>query len=851
MDQTVMYQSYAVADPDFYEPLHRWDDRAERYRPADADPPEGWRRSEQEIWVSWSPDGVKLPAQGWKVHVSATPQDSAHVLGVVLEHCVNRTIAVKFLRSVKMLWFLNSKYAHRGSSGKFCTLYPADEDECERLLRELGPLLADFGGPYVLSDLRWRSGPLYTRYGAFGRLSSVDDSGERVPALRTPEGNLVPDRREPVFRAPSWLPVPEFLRQDRESEKLPYRVERALHFSNGGGVYLAADRSGRQVVLKEARPWAGLDHNGEDAVARLKREHDVLRELTGARGVPAVFELFTCWEHHFLAEEYVTGTPLAQAISGRHPFTVPDATPAEVAGYTDWVLDVRERVGQVLDGLHRRGIAFNDLHPRNIILRPDGTVTFVDFELAAPVDRPRHSGLGVPGFALPSGRTGIEADRHALACLTLWMFLPMSTSLLARDPRKVTFFARFLTDRFAVPATVADDLVREVESVRPAAPERPAPLRDDVLEEGYRDWPSLRKGIADAIIAAADPRRPDRLFPGDVQQARYGGFTLAHGAAGVLYALWKTGAQVVPEHVRWLTEAARTARDPLPGLYNGLHGAACVLELLGHRADALTILDRAIHSGVPVRTKGLFGGLSGIGLSLLHFAEVTEDPVVRTEADAIAERLGRYLRAGKPEPDQPAAAGLLHGLSGAALFLLRHHALTGEAETLELASLALRRELEHCAPGKGGTLEVRRNGKALPYLGTGTAGVGLVLREFLRFRADERFRDAGTRIRDTCRRESGIFPGLFSGHAGLLAYLAGDALPDDRAIRFHLKRMSWTAERRGRGIGFAGDQLMRLSTDLATGSAGVLLALHTVFREPTGFLPLFPAPAEEPVAAGA
>ncbi|MFD2122422.1 hypothetical protein ACFSNO_27530 [Streptomyces cirratus] len=61
-----------------------------------------------------------------------------------------------------------------------------------------------------------------------------------------------------------------------------FRATRALHFSNGGGVYVATDtRTGGSVLLKEARPLAGLDEDGADAVARLEREHWALEQLSG------------------------------------------------------------------------------------------------------------------------------------------------------------------------------------------------------------------------------------------------------------------------------------------------------------------------------------------------------------------------------------------------------------------------------------------------------------------------------------------------------------------------------------------------------------------------------------------
>ena len=71
------------------------------------------------------------------------------------------------------------------------------------------------------------------------------------------------------------------------------------------------------MILKEARPYAGLAADGSDAVARLRREHDFLRRLSGLGIAPEVRGYFEIGEHHFLAEEFIEGhrsipvTPIA------------------------------------------------------------------------------------------------------------------------------------------------------------------------------------------------------------------------------------------------------------------------------------------------------------------------------------------------------------------------------------------------------------------------------------------------------------------------------------------------------------------------------------------------------------
>ncbi|MGH1552367.1 hypothetical protein ACRAWF_10130 [Streptomyces sp. L7] len=60
-------------------------------------------------------------------------------------------------------------------------------------------------------------------------------------------------------------------------------MERALHLGNGSGTYHATDtRTGEAVVLREARPHAGLDERGDDAVARLRTQQGALDSTRGS-----------------------------------------------------------------------------------------------------------------------------------------------------------------------------------------------------------------------------------------------------------------------------------------------------------------------------------------------------------------------------------------------------------------------------------------------------------------------------------------------------------------------------------------------------------------------------------------
>nr|WP_252981201.1 class III lanthionine synthetase LanKC [Streptomyces chartreusis] len=449
------YEAFSYADPVFYDSPVRWA-TVEEFDAAGASLPAGWVGNARDVWVGRQLAGVELPDQGWKIHVSACMDNAQHILSVVADYCYENGVAFKFLRSLALVQTQNAKYASRGSSGKFMTLYPADEPALERCLEDLGAALAGQQGPYILSDLRWREGPLFLRYGGFTEQFCRSETGELVLALREPSGRLRPDVRRAVFEVPDWAPVPRVLAQalaDRArsgTAELRYSVERALHFSNGGGIYIArAADGGGEVVLKEARPHAGLDQRGDDAILRLGKERDILHRLDGVSAVPAALDYFTAWEHHFLVQEYVEGEPLNRWFGRRYPLVHPDPDQEVIDRYRVEALAVLESIEEGLRSIHDRGVVFGDLHPRNLIVRPDGRVCFIDFELASPVDAFVRPGLGAAGFAAPADLHGFAIDRYALDALRLWIFMPLM-QLTSLDPGKRQQLAGAAAARFGL-----------------------------------------------------------------------------------------------------------------------------------------------------------------------------------------------------------------------------------------------------------------------------------------------------------------------------------------------------------------------------------------------------------------
>lgn len=864
------YELFCLTDPLFYDSPNGGKAAQRCFTAATRPLPAGWNRTDLGEWLIHVPPGAPLPAQGWKIHVSAGLDNAERVLGKLFDYCVPRGLSFKFLRSPLALHVRNAKYAPRGASGKLAAVYPMDDPSCERILAELDGLIGGEHGPYILSDLRYGAGPLYVRYGSFMGRYCRNDRGEVVPAIEDGSGQLVPDLRTPVFTFPEWVTLPPFLRAHLAARNavtikdLPYRIDQALHFSNGGGVYAGTDsRTGERVVLKEARPYAGLAADGSDAVARLRRECDILRRLSGLGVVPGVRGYLEVGDHHFLVEDHVDGVPLNSIYARRYPLIAAVPDPDEIAGYTSWALGVCAALERAVEAVHQRGIVINDLHMFNVMIRPDDSVALIDFEAAAHIGEGRRPALGNPGFVAPRDRSGFDIDRYSLACVKLAMFLPLTT-LFALDAGKAGHVAEVIAEHFPVAPEFLGAAVRTITGpARGRAGRAPGagtvgpgaePARSDMPGDPVRSitpsdtgWDEARRSLVLAIHRSATCSRRDRLFPGDIEQfaTPSGGLCVATGAAGVLYAIAEAGAGNLPEHVEWLI---RHTAEPLPGarlgLYDGMIGVAGVLNRLGHPGPAQRVAEACLAERWERLGIDLYGGLPGMALALLYLGDATGEIRLREAAlraaDMVAARAPAWAaRGGAP-------AGLLRGPAGAALLFIRMFERTDDPGYLDLAATALGADLDRCVLDGKGALKVDEGWRLMPYLDGGSVGIGLVIDDFLAHRRDGRFERAAKGIVTAACSAYFAQPGLFRGRAGMMLYLPrgqrADGAACDPRVAAHVRRLAWHAISYRGGTAFPGETLFRLSMDLATGTAGVLLGLARALSPHGAALP-FHGPA--------
>ncbi|WP_378730271.1 class III lanthionine synthetase LanKC [Nocardia brasiliensis] len=831
--------AFTFAHPDYYEPFDRTDP-GRRYNPTRR--PAGWTRRESDVWTHWAPPNAELPEQGWKVHVSSALGSAQQVLDVVSAACVELGVSFKHLTGRQYFLWMHGKHGSRVQSGKFCALYPPTPQLAYALLERLERELSGVAGPYVLTDRRFGSSRCVSyRYGAFRPRHRLQSDGTRTPTMLALDGTEVPDERRPGFLLPDGIadpfgPVPESDGGDEVSFH-GYTFESVLQPSNAGGAYRASRADGSAVFVKEARA-----HNGyagdQDARERLQREYLTLRALHAAAPTlaPEPLELFTEWEHTFLVTEFVPGRTLSKWMVATNPLIHAGQDAAVFAAYYRRCTHILDQLAAQLATLHELGYAFVDLSPGNVLVDENDTVRLIDFEATQPIDHPLGL-LGTPGYEppesrAPGARTKIDplhVDAYGLTALAQLLIFPMHEAA-RRSPETLDHLYADLAELCPPPTDLWNTVVRSRRTPDVLRLPTPAQVRS-APEDAVR---SLRDRTADALERMADLDNQRWTYPTAPEGHRSNTRCVAYGTAGVLHALRAAGREIDPRVVERLRAVAlRDRRTTGPGLLFGNAGIAWVLDDLGDRDAAMALLAEATGHRLTTEAAGWGGGAAGVAMTHLSFFQRTGDPHHLDQAQRLLDALpdGDALMPSLG-PDHP--SGLVHGRPGIALALYYLSMFTGADEPFERGLRLLRDELVHAEPIPVAALGFRVSAtdrRNMPYLACGSAGYVHVLSRYLGRRPDPEL----TELLRTCVRAVGIrftaAPGLFQGQAGLTLVHADVAarfpdenfLSDAPARPAALFKYAIAGET---GVRWLGGHGQRLSADLATGSAGILLALQ-------------------------
>ena len=811
-----------------------------------------WLPTRDGFWFHLHPELFTLPDQGWKVHVSATLSNGASILMRAARIALTNQVPFKFALDRNILSLISSKKWNRGSSGKFITMYPSDLRGFESLLEQLYAELRDEEGPYILSDKRYKDcRVLYYRYGGIKRVTRTDFIGKKIPVLISPAGEEIPDNRTPYFAPPLWASDP-FPSEESEPQESTlnggrYLVKRALAFSNSGGVYLAEERStGRDVVIKEARPHTLMDGRGNDAVKLLKKEQEILELLADTGIAPKPLESFYDWENFFLAEEYVDGMDLREIMLTQSPLVRVTPSLNDSREFYEVFRNLFRSFAQAIVLLHERGLVFGDLSATNIkIDRATYAVRLIDFEggLRPGVDQATH--LYTPGFRdalrVRNDSPTVEDDFYALAAIMFYTIFPIH----ALSSLRSNFYHLVLktvlddigwsqTEVFNIISGLAKGEItcdRVVELFDKPAPILPTYYADDIEPDFCS---KVSQELGNFILANMRGDRESALFPADPFMHQTNSLSLGFGACGVLYALKKCGFEIPKRASDWLERQLDKAKpDDLPaGLLTGTSGIAWTLSELGFEDRAADFIKQANESALLKRHHSYLYGMAGIGMANLYFYHRAGRPEYLAMAEELADLLLQSSQESVTgiywETDNLVHLGYGYGQSGVALFLLRLFQLSGNERFLAAGRRALEFDLSHAVEVESGVLSFPRgpsDSTLDPYLEEGSAGIARVAMRYGIW-------DQLDLVLSDVYRKYARFAGLLYGLGGFIDVLT-DAFLLSRDVKYlEMAKRPLSGLRdiylieQPDGLATPGDGLFRISCDYATGAAGVLRALY-------------------------
>ncbi|WP_106769122.1 class III lanthionine synthetase LanKC [Paenibacillus faecalis] len=849
MDKNQLYLKYLTKDSDYYEKLA---DRKNSVPYIVNDVPDHCfiRTEENSPWKFYNFKNKRIKDQGWKIHVSATIDNSQAILEAVSRILIEREIAFKHIMNETLLHSINSKNGNRVSSGKFITIYPSTDEQFLELLHLLYEKIQDHeNGPYILSDKCWKNSNLYYRYGGFRNIHN--ENGELC--IKDPSGNLIPDNRTPYYQVPEFVKdFDEFLDANNDSPEesedtfklKEYEFQSSLRFTNGGGIYLAERKKDKKkVVIKEARPKVGLDGQNKDAIDRLNKEYEALSKLVDVKGVVQVLDYFKSWKHLFLVEEYVEGVDLKTWIASKYPFH-------RNKDKETYMTDVKKIILSLLDivtDMHRQDIGMGDLQPSNIMITKDVNVILIDFESANHKDHEEKAAIHTIGFSDQDNKNHKERDWYAVKKTLRYCVLPIGpisgiegnissyqNQWIEEEFGKDFYsFVRYIEDR-------CDEHLSSTKEEKYNTINQPYRSYENLSEELNTVIEDLRKGIMANVV-------PEKLIHGDIRQYENSGgkINVLTGGTGAALALHRTG--IVDEQViHWIENDLINHIDSVEphGLFTGKAGIATTLYELGYKEESVTLFSELTRDCNDI---SLRSGLAGTGLALISLYLEENNDLYLKKAEKIASHMKDFVSNDKSLSVQDWAAvpvGLIDGWSGASLFFAAMYSVTKDQSFYLMAKDLIELELKNTQIDQElnvlQTVDDRK--RLLAYLSGGSIGIGIAIWYLNHVSGDNLYQEELASIVHLNHIRCTFSGGLFDGAGGFLLIppiVENTNRIKEEHIKLSMERLNLFFIRRENQLLFPGNFCYRLSHDLYSGSSGIMLGLKGVLESnPLYWLPI-------------
>lgn len=325
-------------------------------------------------------NNVTHPHQGWKIHISATPKTYKKIFYLINIYCNKHEISFKYIKEKKHIQQSFTKEADVFFTGKGFTLYPINDTIFKQTILDLYIILHTFKGPYIVTDKQYKNSVIYYRYGI------ISPKNNNSNFIVHPDGSLKKDKEHLYYSQPDFINDPlEFDNNHNDTTstfllKNKYHIEKTIHLSNFGGVYLAIDTlNNKKVIIKEARPYLGYS-NQETAIKIRKNEKQKFVEFKNLTFFPNFIEDFFVDNIYFLVMEYVEGTELSIFCSQHSPLLFPKSDTSKLNDLYPILYKIFNTITEIIENVNQCGYIVQDISQTNFFITENHNVKFIDLE---------------------------------------------------------------------------------------------------------------------------------------------------------------------------------------------------------------------------------------------------------------------------------------------------------------------------------------------------------------------------------------------------------------------------------------------------------------------------------------
>ncbi len=786
---------------------------------------------------------MPIPTQGWKIHVSAVPDNALQILAIVAKELNKQGVVFKVVKSLDVYIRTSYKPFSRSQFGKFITIYPKDKVEFLSLLERLCLLLEGFEGPEILTDRQYRTCKvLHYRYGGFLPREEMDYMGNVRFLIEDGNGRLIEDERNPYYSVPEGI---EDIIDWQASTEIPrlfqeYTVERALRFTNSGGVYVGVQKATqRRVVIKEARPFTQLTPQGQDSVKFREREASILKTMQGASFLPELIDAYACSDHYFLIEEYIEGETLYDYILKHNAFLkLMDSQ--STSQYIRKILQYTSELFFAIVSLQEHGFEMHDLTLDNVMISSTDEIKVIDME-GCSFAGGNEAVMGKNCYVMQGDPK--NAGFKELGLLLFSCFVPQKEALLAYNENIISAFMNHIEALYDLPPELRELVFALI------YPDKTTIARVSAIFQTLQTMPfdklATRKAFLPPLIDLSDIQKGVQgvlqthgktkwsLFP--ITPMLHNHINYLCGLAGIASGLRQLGYTGFSDKFR--AYCMEYPEQLPPGLYTGWGGCVWALLDCGETLLAEKLFSEHCTDVSKLEDASLLSGSAGLLLIAVKLHLLTQNQAYCDYALALADGIIESYSAEANEQ-----IGLMNGSAGIALSMLAAFCLSSDTKYIAYGRKLLLDELKHSVTeGTHIGFPEKRGGSILyPYFARGTAGIlSVVLRYIAVF---PEFEAIACVLAEGIHYGFSVSPALLDGMAGIgnvfldCAHILHEPKYEKLALEAAQFCLAHKIPYENDTIVFPDAYCQKISSDYGYGAMGILLFLYRCHtQEPVNF----------------